>query len=193
MIINKHYNFLSILLSPLPNSFSFANEPVPLDKYDVREALDREVLVNVYWQSNLLLYFKRAARYFPIIEPILIENNVPIDFKYLAVIESGLANVVSPSNAVGFWQFLKVTGESFGLEINSNVDERYHLEKASKAACDYLKNSYSIHGSWTAAAAAYNMGDGGFKRMTTQQKTLSYWNLLLNTETGTLCLSHISR
>jgi hypothetical protein len=169
---------------PLPDSFSFANEPVPLDKYDVREALDREVLVNVYWQSNLLLYFKRAARYFPIIEPILKENNVPIDFKYLAVIESGLANVVSPSNAVGFWQFLKVTGESFGLEINSNVDERYHLEKASKAACDYLKNSYSIHGSWTAAAAAYNMGDGGFKRMTTQQKTSSYWNLLLNTETA---------
>ncbi len=169
---------------PLPDTLFLANEFIPLDKYDVREALDREILVNVYWQSNLLLYFKRANRYFPIIEPILKENNIPNDFKYLAVIESGLANVVSPSNAVGFWQFLKATGESFGLEINNDVDERYHLEKSTKAACEYLKKSYALHGSWISAAAAYNMGDGGFKRSVASQKTSSYWNLMLTMETA---------
>ncbi|MDD3280617.1 MAG: lytic transglycosylase domain-containing protein [Bacteroidales bacterium] len=169
---------------PLPDSLSFAGESVPLNQYHIREALDRELLVNVYWQSNVLLYIKRAYRYFPVIEAVLKENNLPDDFKYLAVIESGLTNVVSPSKAEGFWQFLKTTGTSFGLEITPEVDERYHLAKATKAACDYLKNSYKLHGSWTAAAAAYNMGDGGYKRTVTAQKTTAYWDLHLNAETA---------
>jgi membrane-bound lytic murein transglycosylase D len=169
---------------PLPDSLIFAGEHVPLNQYDVREALDKELMVNLYWQSNLLLYVKRAYRYFPIIEPILKENGLPDDFKYLALIESGLTNVVSPSNAAGFWQFLKTTGATYGLEITSEVDERYNLEKATKAACVYLKNSYTSQGSWTAAAAAYNMGDGGYKRSASSQKTSSYWDLYLNAETA---------
>lgn len=186
---NEDYNkafssMYSVYAPPLPDSLTFAGEQVPMDEYDVREAVDRELMTNLYWQSNLLLYFKRAYRYFPIIEPILKENGLPDDFKYLAVIESGLTNVVSPSNAAGFWQFLKTTGTIHGLEITNEVDERYHLEKATKAACTYLKNSYASQGSWTGAAAAYNMGDGGFKRSTTNQKTKSYWDLYLNSETA---------
>ena len=169
---------------PIPPSVSFAGEVVPIERYDVRESLDRELLVNVYWQSNLLLYCKRAARWFPVIEPILKANNIPDDFKYLALIESGLMNVTSPAKASGFWQFLKETGISFGLEINDEVDERYHLEKATEAACKYLKNSYKQHGSWVLAAAAYNMGDGGLKKNIAKQQNSSYWDLLLNEETS---------
>ncbi|MDR1878018.1 MAG: lytic transglycosylase domain-containing protein [Bacteroidales bacterium] len=169
---------------PLPNKLQFAGEDVPVDYYDVREALDRELLINVYWQSNILLYCKRAYRYFPVIEPILKAEGIPDDFKYLALIESGLLNVVSPAKAAGIWQFMKETGISCGLEISEDVDERYHLEKATFAACKYLKQSYNQHGSWTLAAAAYNMGDGGVKRVTTGQQTTSYWDLLLNDETA---------
>lgn len=169
---------------PIPDSLNFAGEEVPLDVYYVREALDKELLVNVYWQSNLLLLIKRAYRYFPIIEPILKANNLPDDFKYLAVIESGLCNVVSPANAAGIWQFIKTTGLNYQLEINDEVDDRYHLEKATEAACRYLKKSYQLHGSWTAAAAAYNMGDGGYKKSTANQSTSVYWDLYLNAETA---------
>lgn len=169
---------------PIPDSLNFAGEEVPLDVYYVREALDKELLINVYWQSNLLLLIKRAYRYFPIIEPILKANNLPDDFKYLAVIESGLSNVVSPANAAGIWQFIKTTGLNYQLEINDEVDERYHLEKATEAACRYLKKSYQLHGSWTAAAAAYNMGDGGYKKSTANQSTSVYWDLYLNAETA---------
>ncbi len=169
---------------PIPQAIQFAGEKVPVDRYDVREALDRELLVNVYWQSNLLLFCKRAYRYFPVIEPILEKEGIPEDFKYLALIESGLTNIVSPAKAAGFWQFMKETGLSHGLEITDEVDERYHLEKATLAACQYLKKSYAQHGSWLSAAAAYNMGDNGLKRNITSQKTSSYWDLLLNEETA---------
>jgi uncharacterized protein YbaR (Trm112 family) len=169
---------------PIPSEVSFAGEVVPIERYDVREALDRELLVNVYWQSNLLLYCKRAHRWFPIIEPILKANNIPEDFKYLALIESGLMNVVSPAKASGFWQFMKETGIHHGLEINDEVDERYHLEKATEAACKYLKNSYKQHKSWVLAAAAYNMGDGGVKKSIAKQQHSSYGDLLLNEETA---------
>jgi hypothetical protein len=169
---------------PIPESLQFAGENIPIERYDVREALDRELLVNIYWQSNILLYCKRAYRYFPVIEPILKEEGVPEDFKYLALIESGLTNVVSPAKAAGFWQFLKETGNSYDLEINDEVDERYHLEKATHAACRYLKKSYSQHHSWVLAAAAYNMGDNGVKRNIDKQQTSSYWDLLLNEETS---------
>jgi hypothetical protein len=176
-----HYHLYS---PPIPAEISFAGETVPIERYDVREALDRELLVNTYWQSNLLLYCKRAHRWFPVIEPILKENSIPEDFKYLALIESGFMNVVSPAKAAGFWQFLKETGINCGLEINEEVDERYHLEKATVAACQYLKNSYKQHQSWVLAAAAYNMGDGGVKKNVAKQQNSSYWDLQLNEETA---------
>ena len=121
----------------IPSNLNFAGEKVPLEKEDIKERIDRELLVNTYWQSNGLLLFKRAHKYFPIIEPILEKNGIPNDFKYLAVIESGLQNVTSPAGARGFWQIMKTTGKESGLEINTNVDERYHLEKATQVACDY--------------------------------------------------------
>src|SRR5690606_24530300 len=152
---SKTYNIYAL---DLPENMNFAGEPVPVNDPDVYERMDRELLVNTYWQSNGLLLIKRAHKYFPIIEPILKENGVPDDFKYLAVIESGLQNVVSPANATGFWQILKETGKEYGLEVNENIDERYHLVKSTEAACKYLKKAKARFGSWTLAAAAYNAG-----------------------------------
>ena len=178
---SEHYQLYS---PPIPDTLTFAGEEVPLDRIDVREALDRELLVNDYWQSNLLLLVKRANRWFPVIEPVLAKNGVPDDFKYLAVIESGLMNVVSPAKAAGFWQFLKQTAQSYGLEVNDNVDERYDAAKATEAACAYLKAAKGQCGSWTAAAAAYNMGNGGYSRAAAAQQTGLYWDLYLNAETA---------
>jgi hypothetical protein len=178
---SDHYQLFS---PPIPDSLTFAGEEVPLDRLDVREALDRELLVNDYWQSNLLLLVKRANRWFPVMEPVLARNGVPDDFKYLALIESGLMNVVSPSKAAGFWQFLKATAQTYGLEVNDNVDERYDVVKATEAACAYLKDSKAKCGSWTAAAAGYNMGYGGYARAAAAQHTSSYWDLYLNAETA---------
>ena len=178
---SEHYRLYS---PPIPDSLSFAGEPVPLDRVDVREALDRELLVNDYWQSNLLLLVKRANRWFPVMEPVLASNGVPDDFKYLALIESGLMNVVSPAKAAGFWQFLKATAQSYGLEVNDNVDERYDAAKATAAACAYLKDAKAKCGSWTAAAAGYNMGYGGYAKAAAAQHTSSYWDLYLNAETA---------
>lgn len=168
----------------LPEKIDFSGEVVPLQEPDIRERLDRELLVNTYWQSNALLLLKRAHKYFPVIEPILEEEGVPDDFKYLAVIESGLTQAVSPAQAVGFWQLLRGTGRELGLEINSNVDERYNIEKATRAACQYLKDSKQKFGSWTLAAAAYNAGRAGIARQQERQKVTDYYDLLLGEETG---------
>lgn len=176
-----HYRIYS---PPLPDALDFAGEAVPLDRTDVREALDRELLVNDFWQSNLLLFVKRANRWFPLMESVLEKNGVPDDFKYLAVIESGLLNVVSPAKAAGFWQFLKTTGQSYGLEINDYVDERYDAAKATEAACAYLKDAKVKCGSWVGAAASYNMGSGGYSRTATAQQRTDYWDLYLNAETA---------
>lgn len=182
---NKAFNNVyGLYAPPIPDSLTFCGEAVPIDRYDVREALDRELMVNTYWQSNILLYCKRAYRYFPIIETILHEQGVPEDFKYLALIESGLTNVVSPAKATGYWQILKSTGINYGLEITEEIDQRYSVEASTLAACQYLKSSYRQQGSWTAAAAAYNMGDGGYKRNASTQRTSNYWDLLLNSETA---------
>ena len=179
--VKDNYKIYSI---PVPNKPIFSNEPVPTHNIDVYERLDREMTVNTYWHSNTFLLHKRAARWFPVIEPILAENNIPDDFKYLAVIESGLDNVTSPSGAKGFWQFMKATGESYNLEINNFVDERYHVEKATQAACEYLQIAYNKFGNWTLAAASYNMGKTGLQNKLDEQKTTSYYDLLLNIETG---------
>lgn len=167
----------------VPLNLEFAGEHVPIEKADIKERIDRELLVNTYWQSNGLLLFKRTHKYFPIIEPILAKNDIPNDFKYLAVIESGLQNVTSPAGAKGFWQIMKGTGRENGLEINENVDERYHLEKATQAACDYLKKAKERFGSWTMAAAAYNAGIRGVSKKIEAQKVTDYYDLLLGEET----------
>lgn len=168
----------------LPENLDFAGERVPIEDPDVYERLDREFLVNTYWQSNGLLLLKRANKYFPIIEPILKRNNIPDDFKYLALIESGLTNAVSPSGASGFWQFMKAAAQEYGLEVTDQVDERYHIEKATQAACDYFKKAKRSTGSWTMAAAAYNDGIAGMNKQTSFQQTNNYYDLWLNTETS---------
>lgn len=168
----------------LPDTLSFAGERVPMDTYYVREGLDRELMVNMYWQSNMLLWIKRANRYFPVIEPILKRNGVPSDFKYLCVIESGLNNATSSAKAQGFWQFMKTTGQSYGLEVNDDVDMRNNLEASTEAACKYLKSAYRRFGSWTAAAAAYNCGEGRLSSRMNKQDVKSYYDTRLNSETS---------
>ncbi len=169
---------------PHPSSLVFAGEQVPIEDFEVRERFDRELLVNTYWQSQTMLFFKRANRWFPVIEPILESRGVPDDFKYLALIESGFQNVVSPAGATGFWQILSSTGRELGLEISSEVDERYHVEKSTEAACDFLLNAYDRFGSWALAAAAYNMGRTALVRQLNNQKVDNYYDLMLNEETS---------
>ncbi len=178
---NEHYKIFSL---QLPEQLDFAGEPVPMEDLDVREKLDRELLVNTYWQSHSLLYHKRANRWFPVIEPILKEEGVPTDFRYLALIESGLKNVVSPAGATGFWQFMEGTAKEYGLEVNEYVDERYHVEKATRAACKYLKKAHKKYDSWTLAAASFNVGMEGLDRRIREQKTGNYYDLFLNRETA---------
>ncbi|MCM4156518.1 lytic transglycosylase domain-containing protein [Gramella sp. AN32] len=179
--VAEGYRIVSL---PMPENLEFAGEDVPLDDPDVYERMDRELLVNTYWQSNALLLMKRAHKYFPIIEPVLKEEGIPDDFKYLAVIESGLTQAVSPAKATGFWQILESTGKDYGLEINSNVDERYHIEKSTRVASDYLKKAKARFGSWTLAAASYNAGQYGVDKQLDRQNVGSYYDLLLGEETG---------
>lgn len=175
----------SIFAIPKPSSnIYFANERVPLENPDIWERYDKELLKNTYWQSNTLLLYKRAAKYFPLIEPILKKNNLPDDFKYLSLIESGLENVTSPAGAKGFWQIMKSTAKEFNLEVNSEVDERYHIEKSTQAACDFLNSAKDKFGTWTLAAAAYNMGRSGLLKQMNRQKSYTYYDLLLNNETS---------
>ena len=173
-----------IVAIDIPATLEFAGEDVPLEESDIRERLDREMLINAYWQSNTVYLMKLANRYFPVIEPILKEEGVPDDFKYLALAESGLQNVVSPSAAAGVWQFLKATGKEYGLEINNEVDERYHLEKATHAACKYLKKTKKDVGSWTLAAASFNSGLSRLKRLMKTQQEDSYYDLYMTAETS---------
>lgn len=177
-------NDYNVYAVQIPENLDFAGEAVPLGDPDVYERMDRELLVNTYWQSNGLLMFKRAQKYFPIIEPILKKHGIPDDFKYLAVIESGLANVVSPAGARGVWQIMPATAKEHGMEVNDNVDERYHLAKSNEIACKYLLKSKQQLGSWTLAAAAYNAGNTGISNRLKDQAVGSYYDLLLGEETG---------
>jgi len=168
----------------LPDQLEFAGEAVPVDNFDTRESLDKEILVNGYWQSRTLMLLKRSKRYFATIEPILEKYGIPDDFKYLAMAESGLENVVSPAKAAGFWQLLESTALDYGLEVSGEVDERYNLEKSTEVACKYLLESYNKFGSWTIAAATYNAGRKGLENQIAKQKTNNYYDLLLNEETA---------
>jgi hypothetical protein len=167
-----------------PIEVDFAGEKAPLQVSDVRERLDRELLINANLHSSTTLIIKRANRAFPIIEPILQKYNVPDDFKYLAVIESALTNAVSSAGARGVWQFMPETAKEKGMEITETVDERYHLEKATEAACKYLLVAKEKFGSWTLAAASYNGGMNGVNKKIAEQKVSDYYDLALTDETS---------
>lgn len=162
----------------------FAGEETPLKISDVKERLDRELLVNINLHATTILAIKRANRAFPVIEPILKKNGIPDDFKYLAVIESGLVNVVSPAGARGVWQFMPDTAKERGMEVNENVDQRYDLEKSTEAACRYFLSAKAKFGSWTLAAASYNGGMTGVNKQIDIQKVSNYYDLLLTEETS---------
>jgi len=168
----------------LPDTLDFAGERVPVENFDTRESLEREIIMTAYRHGSTIMIIKRAPRYFPVIEKILKENGIPDDFKYVAVAESELSNMVSPAGAVGFWQILSGTGRESGLEINNEVDERYHLEKSTEVACNYIKKSYERYGSWTLAAASYNGGRNALDEQISIQKQTNYYDLLLAEETA---------
>ena len=168
----------------MPEKVEFCGEKVPIEFFDVFEGLERELIVNTYYHSQTILYIKKANRYFPVIENILKKNNIPDDFKYLAVAESGLSNVVSPANATGFWQLLESTAEDYKLEVNDEVDERYHLEKSTEAACRFLQESYNKYNNWVLVAASYNVGRRGVDRQIDRQGETDYFDLLFNEETA---------
>lgn len=168
----------------IPDSATFAGESLPLKYFYVKEHLDRELTVNTYWHSSTILLLKRAHRWLPVIEPILKANGVPDDFKYVAMIESNLTNVVSPSGAAGFWQFLDGTAKEFGLVVNKEIDERYHLVKATEAACRYLKEAREKYGSWTMAAVAFNAGMNRVNSVVSKQGSINYYDLNLSEETA---------
>lgn len=168
----------------VPDSIDFAGEKTPLKIADVKERFERELITNANLDATTLLILKRANRSFPIIEPILKKYGVPDDFKYLAVIESGLVNVVSPAGARGVWQFMPETAKEKGMEVNEVVDERYHLQKSTEAACKYLLDAKARFGNWTLAAASYNGGMTGVNRQIEMQKVTNYYDLLLTEETS---------
>jgi membrane-bound lytic murein transglycosylase D len=173
-----------IYTPPVPDKADFAGEKAPLELFYIREAFDREIMAATFMHSSTILAFKRANRWFPVIEPILKKNGIPDDFKYLCLAESNLSNVVSPSSAEGFWQFLKPTGQKYGLEITEEVDERYNVEKATEAACSYFREAYETYHSWTLAAASFNRGMDGMSRALLSQRVSDYYDLFLNDETA---------
>lgn len=168
-----------------PKKLVLFGERMPLEYNDVYESLDREVYTNCYYHSSTINILKLVPRFFPTIKAILKEEGIPEDFIYLAVAESRLSlTISSPAGAVGFWQFMKKTAPEYGLEVNNEVDERYHLEKSTRAACKYFKKSYTKFGSWTMVAASFNAGNTGISQQIERQKEDNYYNLLLNQETA---------
>jgi hypothetical protein len=170
---------------PVPDSLTFMGENVPLGRFDVFESLDRELLVNSYFHSQTIRLIKLAPRYFPVIDPILKEEGIPSDFRYLAAAESTLdPRATSPAGAAGLWQFMKPAAVRYGLEVNAEVDERFHVEKSTRAACRYLKEMYAKYRNWGLAAASYNAGPAAVDKQIERQKESNYFDLLLNEETA---------
>jgi len=168
----------------IPDTVSFCGQRIDLTTFDAKERLDRELLVNTYYHSSTLVYFKRANRFFPMLERLLAEENMHDDMKYLCLIESGLAQAVSPSGAKGFWQFMPAAAEQYGLNVNREIDERLHVEKSTRAACAYLKDAHTIFNDWALTAAAYNRGMGGIRSDLESQQVTDYLDLDLNNETS---------
>jgi len=181
---SQFQRYYRIYSPEIPKKLDFAGEKVPLDLFFVRESLDREIMANTFMHSSTIMMFKRASRWFPVIEPILKKNNIPDDFKFLALAESNLSNAVSPSGAEGFWQFLKATGQKYGLEITDEVDERYNVEKATEAACQYFNEAFVEYKNWTVVAASFNRGIDGVGKAIEKQQTTDYYNLFLVDETA---------
>lgn len=180
--VEKNVRFEAV---EIPAEVSFAGEKMPINRFYVKESLDRELLSNAYFHSQTIRYIKLAPRYLSIIEPILKKEGIHDDFKYLALAESGFnPRAISPARAAGFWQFMKGTATDYGLEVNAEVDERYHIEKATYAACKYLKDSYEKFGNWTLVAASYNRGVAGIKKQMDRQEEDDYYDLLITTETA---------
>ncbi len=168
----------------IPANLEFAGERVPQNDYEIKESLEKEFFSNKSWKNSSLALFSKAQKWFPLIEPILKQEHVPDDFKYVAVIESHLSNVVSPVGAGGFWQLMPNTAQGYGLIVNSEIDERYDVEKATRVACKHFKDAYKYFNNWTLSAAAYNVGIGGIQNALKKQNTDNYYDLLLNKETG---------
>jgi membrane-bound lytic murein transglycosylase D len=179
--IDTIYNIKSF---KLPDEVTFAGERMPLDNFDTRESLEKEILISAYRHSSTILIIKRANRYLPLIEKILKKNNIPDDFKYLVAAESEYSNMVSPAGATGFWQIMPETGKEEGLEINNIVDERYDVEKSTQFACDYFIKSYEKYGNWTLAAASYDGGRAAIDEQIEIQHQHNYYDLLLSEETA---------
>ncbi|MCD6019754.1 MAG: murein transglycosylase [Bacteroidetes bacterium] len=168
----------------IPTNLQFAGERVPQNDYEIKESLEKEFFANKTWKHSSLALFVKAQKWFPLIEPILKKEGVPDDFKYVAIIESHLSNAVSPMGAAGFWQLMPVTAQHYGLIVNSEVDERLDVEKATHVACKHFKDAYNYFHNWTLSAAAYNVGIGGIQNALKKQNTNNYYDLLLNKETG---------
>jgi membrane-bound lytic murein transglycosylase D len=178
---NASYKVFSIRI---PKNLNFAGEKTPIRDFSVREAMERELVINTYWQSQTLLLHKRANRWFPLIEPILKKNDIPDDFKYIPLIESQLTNAVSSQGATGFWQLVEPTAKEYGLEITEDIDERYNVIKSTEAACKYFKEAYKQFNNWTLVAASYNLGMTGVQSQLNRQKASSYYDILLTEETA---------
>ena len=168
----------------IPTNLEFAGERVPQNDYEIKESLEKEFFTNKSWKNSSLALFTKAQKWFPLIEPILKKEGVPDDFKYVAIIESHLSNVVSPAGASGFWQLMPVTAQHYGLIVNDDVDERMDVEKATVVACKHFKDAHNYFKNWTLSAAAYNVGIGGIQNALKKQNTNNYYDLLLNKETG---------
>lgn len=177
-------DFINAETFGLPDTLSFAGEPVPLNLKDVYERLDREIHINIYWHTNTIFMMKRAHRWLPQMSAILREEGIPDDFKYLVAIESNFQNDISDKAAVGFWQFRKNTAKEYGLEVSPEVDERYNPIKSTHAACLYFIKAHKKFGTWTLAAASYNRGSNGLQKALDNQKVGSYYDLMLNDETS---------
>jgi membrane-bound lytic murein transglycosylase D len=177
---SRQYRIFSLMI---PENLTFAGEKVPVEKFYVRERLERELLAVAYWHSRTMLILKRSTRYFPVFQSIFQKHGIPDDFMFLAMAESELSFPVSPAGAAGMWQFLKATAIQYGLEVNDEIDERYHVEKSTDAACRYLKESYGKFSSWTLAAASYNMGPARIPALMEEQGVESYYDLILPEET----------
>lgn len=169
----------------VPNHMVFAGDTIRFDRSDIYERMDRELITFTYMHTTSTLLLKRAPRYFAMIEPILKANGVPDDLKYLMVIESNLdPTALSTAKAAGLWQLTASTGKQYGLEVSSEVDERYNIEKETEAACKYLKEAYRKYGDWMTVAASYNAGQGGISSRLESQHQSRAMDLWLVTETS---------
>jgi len=179
--VNNNSNVLGL---NVPSNLDFCGEKIPLNSIKIKDGLEKEFFNDDYWKSNYKALYEKAKIWFPYIEPILKQQGIPDDFKYIAVVESHLSNIVSSAGAAGFWQLMPLSAQNYGLEVNEFVDERFNLEKSTIAACKHFKDAYKVFNNWTLSAAAYNLGIGGIQKVLEKQNSKDYFDLILNSETG---------